>query len=56
MLITSNRPVGEWGMVFGDAVVATAIPDSLLHYGTVLTLRGERFRLRKKRRMEQARR
>ncbi|WP_366146058.1 ATP-binding protein [Aminiphilus sp.] len=43
-------------MVFGDALVATAIPDSLLHHGTVLTLRGERFRLRKKRRMEQARR
>ena len=26
MLITSNRSVGEWGEVFGDAVVATAIP------------------------------
>ena len=25
MLITSNRSVGEWGEVFGDAVVATAI-------------------------------
>ena len=27
MLITSNRSVGEWGEVFGDAVVATAILD-----------------------------
>lgn len=25
MLITSNRSVAEWGSVFGDAVVATAI-------------------------------
>ena len=25
MLITSNRAVSEWGAVFGDAVVATAI-------------------------------
>ena len=25
MLITSNRAIGEWGNVFGDAVVATAI-------------------------------
>ncbi len=30
MLITSNRSVGEWGEVFGDAVVATAILDRLL--------------------------
>ena len=27
MLITSNRSIGEWGTVFGDAVVATAILD-----------------------------
>ena len=31
MLITSNRSVGEWGSVFGDPVVATAILDRLLH-------------------------
>jgi hypothetical protein len=43
MLMTSNRAVGEWGMVFGDAVVATAILDRLLHHGTVLTLRESVF-------------
>lgn len=32
ILITSNRAVGEWGAVFGDAVVATAILDRLLHH------------------------
>ena len=32
MLVTSNRAVGEWGSVFGDAVVATAILDRLLHH------------------------
>ncbi|MGN6059041.1 MAG: IS21-like element helper ATPase IstB [Sphingomicrobium sp.] len=31
MLVTSNRAVGEWGAVFGDPVVATAILDRLLH-------------------------
>ena len=31
MLITSNRTISEWGTVFGDAVVATAILDRLLH-------------------------
>lgn len=32
MLITSNRSVAEWGGVFGDPVVATAILDRLLHH------------------------
>ena len=40
MLITSNRPVGEWGQVFGDAVAATAILDRLLHHSQVITIRG----------------
>lgn len=29
ILMTSNRSVGEWGRVFGDPVVATAILDRL---------------------------
>ncbi len=41
ILITSNRSVGEWGSVFGDPVVATAILDRLLHHSTVITIRGE---------------
>jgi DNA replication protein DnaC len=50
MLVTSNRAVGEWGSVFGDAVVATAILDRLLHHSHVLTIRGDSYRLREKRR------
>ena len=50
MLITSNRPVMEWGEVFGDQVVATAILDRLLHHSHVLTVRGDSYRLREKRR------
>jgi DNA replication protein DnaC len=50
MLITSNRSVGEWGTVFGDAVVATAILDRLLHHSHVITIRGDSYRLREKRR------
>ena len=49
MLITSNRGVGEWGAVFGDPVVATAILDRLLHHSHVLTIRGDSYRLRAKR-------
>jgi DNA replication protein DnaC len=50
MLITSNRSVGEWDMVFGDPVVATAILDRLLHHSQVITIRGDSYRLREKRR------
>ena len=50
MLVTSNRSVGEWGAVFGDPVVATAILDRLLHHSHVITIRGDSYRLREKRR------
>ncbi len=42
--------MGEWGSVFGDAVVATAILDQLLHHSHVVTIRGDSYRLREKRR------
>lgn len=50
LLVTSNRSVAEWGGVFGDAVVATAILDRLLHHSHVITIRGDSYRLRSKRR------
>ena len=50
MLITSNRAVGEWGTVCGDPIVATAILDRLLHHSHVITIRGDSYRLREKRR------
>jgi DNA replication protein DnaC len=50
ILVTSNRSVGEWGTVFNDPVVATAILDRLLHHSHVITIRGDSYRLREKRR------
>jgi DNA replication protein DnaC len=50
MLVTSNRAVSEWGAVFADAVVATAILDRLLHHSHALTIHGDSYRLRAKRR------
>jgi len=49
ILVTSNRSIGEWGEVFGDSVVATAILDRLLHHSHVVTIRGESYRLKEKR-------
>lgn len=50
ILITGNRPVGEWDQVFGDGVVATAILDRLLHHSHVITIKGESYRLKEKKR------
>ena len=49
IMVTSNRSIGEWGEVFDDSVLATAILDRLLHHSHVLTIRGDSYRLRKKR-------
>jgi DNA replication protein DnaC len=49
VMITSNQPVGNWGDVFGDAVLATAILDRILHHSHVITIKGESYRLREKR-------
>jgi hypothetical protein len=46
----SHRHVADWGEVFGDPVVATAILDRHLHHSHVLTIRGDSYRLREKRR------
>ena len=48
ILLTSNRSVGEWGDIFGDNVLATAILDRLLHHSTVVTIQGESYRLMEK--------
>jgi len=50
VMMTSNGPVCEWGTVFGDPVVATAILDRLLHHNHVITIRGDSYRLKEKRR------
>lgn len=50
MLVTSNRSIGEWGMILNDQVVATAILDRLLHHSHVVTIRCDSYRLREKRR------
>ena len=50
MLITTNQRVSDWGAMFGDEVLATAILDRLLHHSETLMITGESYRLREKRR------
>ncbi len=46
MILTSNRGFAEWGDIFGDAVVATALLDRLLHHAVVFQIEGSSYRLR----------
>jgi DNA replication protein DnaC len=47
--LTSNKSYWEWGEIFADQVLATAILDRLLHHSTTVNIRGHSYRLRDKR-------
>jgi DNA replication protein DnaC len=46
IILTSNKSYGDWGSVFGDPIIATAILDRLLHHSTTINIRGESYRLK----------
>jgi hypothetical protein len=46
MILTSNRGFAEWGEVFGDPVVATALLDRFLHHAVVIQIEGSSYRHR----------
>ncbi|MEU8403144.1 IS21-like element helper ATPase IstB [Nonomuraea sp. NPDC048892] len=46
ILLTSNKAFSEWGQVFGDEVLATAILDRLLHHCEVIAINGPSYRLK----------
>ncbi len=46
-MMTSNRPLEDWGKLIGDVPSATAILDRFLHHAEVLTFGGRSYRLRK---------
>jgi DNA replication protein DnaC len=48
IILTSNKSYGDWGGVFADPVIATAILDRLLHHSTTINIRGESYRLRER--------
>jgi DNA replication protein DnaC len=50
MLITTNQVVTQWGVVFGDDVLAAAILDRLLHHSHTLMIQGDSYRLKQKKR------
>jgi len=45
-MMTSNRPLEEWGKLIGDVPTATAILDRFLHHADILTITGRSYRLK----------
>jgi DNA replication protein DnaC len=48
IIITSNRGFEQWGEILGDAMVAAALIDRLVHHATMITLKGKSYRLRER--------
>jgi len=46
LIVTSNKPFGRWGEVFGDDIVAAAMNDRLVHHAEVIALNGDSYRLK----------
>jgi DNA replication protein DnaC len=47
-IMTSNRPLEDWGKLLGDVPMATAILDRFLHHAEVISITGKSYRLRQK--------
>ena len=48
IIVTSNRGFEAWGEILGDAMVAAALIDRLIHHAHIVTLKGKSYRLRER--------
>ncbi len=46
IIITANRGFEQWGEILGDAMIAAALIDRLVHHADIITLKGKSYRLR----------
>jgi len=49
VILTTNRPVEDWGQVLGDTAAAGAILDRFLHHAEVIRLQGRSYRMHNRR-------
>ena len=50
MILTSNLTFGSWDTAFaGDSVLTAAMLDRILHHSIIVSINGESFRLKNKR-------
>lgn len=45
-VMTTNRPLEDWGKLLGDVPTATAILDRFLHHSDIITITGKSYRMR----------
>lgn len=45
-MMTSNRPIDDWGKLIGDVPAATAILDRFLHHAEVIEIQGQSYRMK----------
>jgi DNA replication protein DnaC len=50
IVFTSNKSYSEWGEIFNDQVIASAVLDRILHHCTTINIKGESYRLKERRR------
>ncbi len=48
-MMTTNRPIEDWGKLLGDVATATAILDRFLHHSEIITITGKSYRLHSRR-------
>ncbi len=51
-IYTSNKSFSEWGEVLGDTVMASAVLDRIRHHCIVVNIRGNSYRLKERKKME----
>ena len=46
IIITTNRNFEDWGNVFGDYTIASAIVDRIVHHAIIIKINGESYRIK----------
>jgi len=55
VIITSNKPFDDWGSIFHDKILATAILDRIVHHCHLILIKGDSYRMKEqKQRIKQS--
>src|SRR5690606_14076501 len=53
MIITTNRNFEDWGALFGDKVIASAIIDRIVHHAHIIKITGDSYRIKNLKELQQ---
>jgi len=53
MIITTNRNFEDWGNLFGDKVMASAIIDRIVHHAHIIKITGDSYRIKNLKELQQ---